>query len=63
MNPSAPALPDVPRRLRRPLGPASAIGRPGPLANPRVDARLNLLEEKLDRLLKELEGLKDEKKQ
>ena len=32
------------------------------MANPRVERRLRELESKLDRLLKELEGLKGEKK-
>jgi len=32
------------------------------VANPRVERRLRELESKLDRLLKELEGLKGEKK-
>jgi len=33
------------------------------VANPRVERRLRDLEEKLDRLLKELDGLKGEKKE
>ena len=71
----APAPPAEPRPLRRPDGPPG--GRPGtdmrspgmtgPGAGPgpgpsRVERRLRDLEDKMDRLLKELESLKGEKK-
>ena len=39
------------------------IGPGGPLLNPRVERRLRDLEEKMDRLLKELENLKGERKE
>jgi beta-lactamase regulating signal transducer with metallopeptidase domain len=75
--PSPDAVPTpAPRPLRRP-GPAGGVRGPGgpagdfipvpggpggPVANPRVERRLRDLESKLDRLLKEIEGLKGEKK-
>jgi hypothetical protein len=56
-----------PRRLRAPgppggrMGPGM-MGPGGPVANPRVERRLRDLEEKMDRLLNELQNLKGEKK-
>jgi hypothetical protein len=43
----------------RTIGPRMAP----PVLNPRVERRLEDLESKMDRLLKELEGLKNEKKE
>jgi beta-lactamase regulating signal transducer with metallopeptidase domain len=74
----APTLPEPVRPFRAPgTGPSGMRGpapgefrRPGmagpgtpPLLNPRVERRLRELEEKMDRLLKELENLKGEKKE
>ncbi len=72
--PVAPAPPVTPRPLRRPDGPP--VDRPGlltrrpgmaapgasPSQNPRVERRLRDLEDKMNRLLKELESLKGDKK-
>jgi beta-lactamase regulating signal transducer with metallopeptidase domain len=57
--PSAPAPPTTPRPLLRRDGPP---GSGPPLQNPRVERRLRDLEDKMDRLLKELESLKGDKK-
>lgn len=73
-SPDAPAPPAEPRPLRRPDGPPG--GRPGTdlrgpgmagpggpaVLNPRVERRLRDLEDKMDRLFKELDSLKGEKK-
>jgi beta-lactamase regulating signal transducer with metallopeptidase domain len=66
-RPEAPAPPAELRPLRRPDGPPGMRGPgmtgPGgpPVLNPRVERRLRDLEDKMDRLLKELENLKGEK--
>ena len=64
--PPAPSEAPVPlaglRPFRRPEGAPGAMRGPAPpVANPRVERRLRDLEDKMDRLLKELESLKGNK--
>jgi beta-lactamase regulating signal transducer with metallopeptidase domain len=68
-SPGAPAAPETPARPAQPgmrrLRPNVAPGGPGLrrfAPGPENDRRLRELEDKMDRLLKELEGLKGEKK-
>ncbi len=72
-KPEPPAPPASPRLLRRPDGfPGERLspdmrrpgmaGPGGAALNPRVERRLRELEDKMDRLLKELDSLKSEKK-
>jgi beta-lactamase regulating signal transducer with metallopeptidase domain len=62
--PETPTTPEEPGRFQGPgAGPGPRRGPGGPpVANPRVERRLRDLEEKMDRLLKELQELKGEKK-
>ena len=58
-----PPTPDTLRPFRGPDGrPFGMRGPNPPVLSPRVECRLQDLEEKMDRLLKELENLKSEKK-
>jgi beta-lactamase regulating signal transducer with metallopeptidase domain/F0F1-type ATP synthase membrane subunit b/b' len=61
--PVPPAPPNATRRFQGPDGrPMGMRGPVPPVLNPRVERRLEDLESKMDRLLKELENLRNEKK-